>query len=135
MEMRDRKLRSGTGVLLETIRDAWVGDNAADTMALARTRLPCPRKDAKKSVFARPNAYPTSCAYLVARAIVLPRVIVPRYNGELRFEMVVSAVARLSLLRKMVANTAIGVIVERRETIGRIKISEVAADARPVEIS
>lgn len=49
--------------------------------------------------------------------------------------MVVSAVARLPLLRKMVANTAIGVIVERRETIGRIKISEVAADARPVEIS
>lgn len=77
----------------------------------------------------------TSCAYLVARAIVLPRVIVPRYNGELRFEMVVSAVGRLPLLRKMVANTAIGVIVERRETIGRIKISEVAADARPVEIS
>lgn len=56
MEMRDKELRSGTSVLLETIRDAWVGDNAADTMALARTRLPCPRKDAKKSVFARPNA-------------------------------------------------------------------------------
>lgn len=132
MEMRDRELRSGTGVLLETIRDAWVGDNAADTMALARTRLPCPRKDAKKSVFARPNA---SNQLRVSRRYCSSRVIVPRYNGELRFEMVVSAVARLPLLRKMVANTAIGVIVERRETIGRIKISEVAADARPVEIS
>lgn len=102
-------------------------------MALPRTRVLSRHEEIRVCPLGSVETCPTCTAapYLVvARAIVPPRVIVPRVTTRIGGRCTASSSRRMVL-----ANIAIGVIVERRETIGRIKISEVAADARPLEIS